>query len=515
MRIGIDVGGTHTDAVLLNDETVVSSIKALTTADVTSGILEALEFILTDSGVDEDAIEAVMLGTTQFTNSVIERKNLSEVAAIRIGLPSGNGLPPMTGWPDDISSSLGDARYMLKGGTLYDGQPLAELDHAEVRKTAADIKQRGIDAVAISAAFSPMEPTPELAVEQVLRAVIPDINITCSHRIGRLGLLERENAALLNASLLKFADGVVTSFGNALRHRGLTCPFFISQNDGTLMDAEFVRRFPALTFASGPTNSLRGACKLTGLDDAIVVDIGGTTSDIGILQGGFPRESNIVIEVGGVRTNFRMPDILALGLGGGSLVTDQGRCIGPHSVGHNLVHEGMSFGGSTLTATDLLVAAGKIDIGQGKSAVKADQLTVDTGLRTIRDMLNRGIEQMMPSVDPLPVILVGGGSILVSDKLDAASQMHCPEHAGVANAIGAAIAQIGGEVERLVSFQESSREAMIQQISEEARQTAIAAGAEAQSVQIADIEETTVSYMAEGSTRLRIRAVGNIARREA
>ena len=511
MRIGIDVGGTHTDAVLLDGDTVVSSIKALTTADVTSGILEALEHILSDSGVSEDAVEAVMLGTTQFTNAVVERRQLSEVAAIRIGLPSGDGLPPMIGWPDDIAGCLGEARYMVQGGTLYDGRPLAELDLAEVDRVVADIRARGIDTIAIAATFSPMTPEPERVVAERLVAAIPGARITCSHRIGRLGLLERENAALLNAALLRFADRVVTSFTSALRQRGLTCPFYVSQNDGTLMDAEFVRQFPALTFASGPTNSLRGACKLTGLDDAIVVDIGGTPSDIGILQGGFPRESNIVIDVGGVRTNFRMPDILALGLGGGSLVHDEGRTIGPQSVGHDLVTRGMAFGGSTLTATDLLVAAGHADVGSGPGSIHVDPATVQTGLAVITAMLNRGIEQMMPSSNPLPVVLVGGGAILVSEKLSAASEMHCPEHSGVANAIGAAIAQIGGEVERMVSYRELPREQALREIGQEAVATAVAAGADPQSTRIADVEETTISYMSEGSTRVRIKAVGDIA----
>ena len=272
MRIGIDVGGTHTDAVLLDGDEVVSSIKALTTPDVTSGILAALEHLLSDSGASESAIETVMLGTTQFTNAVVERKQLSEVAAIRIGLPSGEGLPPMVGWPEDIAAALGGHCYMLHGGTLYDGSALAPLQQPEIDAVIADIKAKGIETVAISAAFSPMTADPELEVARQLEQAIPGIRMTCSHRIGRLGLLERENAALLNAALLNFADQVVTAFGEALQARGLQCPFYISQNDGTLMDAEFARDYPALTFASGPTNSLRGACRLSGLDNAIVVD---------------------------------------------------------------------------------------------------------------------------------------------------------------------------------------------------------------------------------------------------
>jgi N-methylhydantoinase A/oxoprolinase/acetone carboxylase beta subunit len=514
VKIGIDVGGTHTDAVLLDGDVVVSSVKALTSADVTTGILEALEHITADSGFKESSVEAVMLGTTQFTNAVVERRQLSKVAAIRIGLPSGDGLPPMLGWPKDISQSLGNHSYSIHGGTLYDGQELAKLDQREIDLVIGDIKSKGIDTVAISAAFSPMIPEPELEVARQLSAAIPGLNITCSHRIGRLSLLERENAALLNASLLKFANRVVDSFGNALRQRSLNCRYFISQNDGTLMDAEFVRRFPALTFASGPTNSLRGACRLTGLNEAIVVDVGGTTSDIGILQDGFPRESNIIIEVGGVRTNFRMPDLLTLGLGGGSLVSEDGTRIGPQSVGHRLVSEGLVFGGATLTATDLLVAAGKVDIGDKQKVKDLDPRVVSNGLQTIQKMLNEGIERMMPSSEPLPVVLVGGGAILVSEKLEAASEMLIPEHSGVANAIGAAIAQIGGEVERLVSYREIPRKEAIRNISQEASQRAVNAGADAKTVRIADIEETTISYMPDGSTRVRVKAVGDIAPEE-
>ena len=511
MRIGIDVGGTHTDAVLLNGDSIVASTKALTTADVSTGILDALEVVLDDSGVPVSAIEAVMLGTTQFTNAVVERRELSEIAAIRIGLPSGEGLPPRTGWPDDIAACLGDRVYMLAGGYLYDGHPLAEFDDAAAEAIVDDIKAHGIRSVAIASAFSPMNPEPELRLADRVLAAIPDARITLSHKIGRIGILERENAAMLNAALLEFSDRVVTSFRSALDERQIKCRFFVSQNDGTLMDAGFVRDYPALTFASGPTNSLRGASRLTGLDNAIVVDIGGTTSDIGVLQDGFPRESNVVIGVGGVRTNFRMPDILAIGLGGGSLVTDAGKTIGPRSVGHRLVTEGLVFGGQTLTATDLVVAAGIADIGDPSLVGGLEPETLSRGIDTIQRMLDQNIEKMKPSSKPLPVVLVGGGAVLVSRDLTAASEMLCPEHSGVANAIGAAIAQIGGESERLVNYREVPRDTAIAQVSAEARDIAVAAGASAATLRIADIEETSIAYMADGTTKLRIKAVGDIA----
>lgn len=511
MRIGIDVGGTHTDAVLLDGSDVVASTKALTSADVLTGITNALDTVIADAGAAQDTIEAVMIGTTQFTNSVVERRELSEVAALRIGLPSGTGLPPMVDWPDDIADALGRHSYMVKGGSLYDGWPLAALDDDEINIAIADIDQKGLKNVAISAVFSPMNAAPERAVADRVRAAIPGARITCSHTMGRLGLMERENAALLNASLLAFADRVVTAFMGAIRARGLTCPMYVSQNDGTLMNADFVREYPALTFSSGPTNSLRGACKLTGLTDAIVVDIGGTTSDIGVLEGGFPRESNVVISVGGVRTNFRMPDIMAVGLGGGSIVAPDGKTIGPRSVGHRLVTEGMVFGGDTLTPTDLVVAGGHADIGDTSrlSGLSAD--VVAAGNDTIHQMLDDAIDMMKPNADPVPVILVGGGAVLVSGDLKAASKLYRPENAGVANAIGAAIAQIGGESERLVSYSTLPREQAIEKVQAEAIARAVDAGADAATIRVAEIDETAIPYMDEGNTRVRVKVIGDIA----
>ena len=511
MRIGIDVGGTHTDAVILDGDKVIAATKALTTADVVSGISTALDEILSMGGVSDHQIETVMIGTTQFTNAVIERRSLTQMAAVRIGLPSGKGMPPMIDWPEDMKRTLNAQVHMLHGGYLYDGHFLSELRDDEIKALITDLKKDNINNISIASAFSPMNAQPEITVASAIKAAIPDAQITLSHEFGRLGLMERENASILNTALLPFAAKVVDAFLAALRRRGLNCPAYISQNDGTLMSSDFVRKFPALTFSSGPTNSLRGAFKLTGLQDAIVVDIGGTTSDIGVLQGGFPRESNVVVDIGGIRTNFRMPDIMAIGLGGGSFVTDGGKTVGPQSVGHRLVEDGMVFGGDTLTATDIIVASGDEDIGD-KDKVKAlDKQLVQNAKTTMRAMLDQAIEMMKPGGKSLPVILVGGGSVLVTDGLKAASKLYRPEHAGVANAIGAAIAQVGGEAERMFSYRSISREDALDQVTEAATQKAVAAGANAQTIRAIDIEETAIPYMDEGATRIRVKVIGELA----
>ncbi|GAB5455590.1 MAG: hydantoinase/oxoprolinase family protein [Henriciella sp.] len=511
MRIGIDVGGTHTDAVIMDGNTVVTSTKVLTSADVMEGVANALDTVLSDSGLPTEQIQSVMIGTTQFTNAIVERRQLAETGVFRLCLPSGRGLPPMVDWPDDIADAVGRNAYTLHGGYLYDGWPVADIDMDEIDRAIADAKSKGLKNFAISSAFSPMNAAPEDLVAERLRAAIPGAHITCSQSFGRLGLMERENAAILNSTLLQFADSVVSAFLSALRLRDLTCPVFISQNDGTLMNADFVRAFPALTFASGPTNSLRGAMLLTGLDDAIVVDIGGTTSDIGVLQGGFPRESNSVIKVGGVRTNFRMPDIQAIGLGGGSLVSKDGETLGPQSVGHRLTSEGLVFGGNTLTATDIVVASGHENIGDPGAVAHLSNEVVETARQKMLTILDRGIDMMKPGAVQMPVILVGGGSVLVTGDLKAANKVHRPGHAGVANAIGAAIAQVGGESEKIVSYQAIAREDAIADLTREAEARAKESGAQDDSLRVVDVEETEVPYMGRETMRVRVKVIGDLA----
>lgn len=130
------------------------------------------------------------------------------------------------------------------------------------------------------------------------------------------------------------------------------------------MQLEYALEFPVLTIGCGPTNSIRGAAHLSGATDALVVDIGGTTTDIGVLVDGFPRQSAHAVEIGGIRTNFRMPDVLSVGLGGGTIIreTPAGATVGPDSVGYRLPQEGLAFGGSTLTATDVALAVGGAEI---------------------------------------------------------------------------------------------------------------------------------------------------------
>ncbi|MGH7910300.1 MAG: hydantoinase/oxoprolinase N-terminal domain-containing protein, partial [Candidatus Dormibacteraceae bacterium] len=322
MRIGIDVGGTNTDAVLMDGQAVLAECKSPTTKDVTAGILSSLRGLGQRRPFDPAQIQGVMIGTTHFTNAVVERRRLQRTAALRLALPATAALPPMVDWPEDLHGAIGGDTYLCHGGFEFDGREISPFDEGEVRRAAEDIARKGIGTVAISSVFSPVNAEMERRAGDIVAGVIPGVQVSFSHEIGRIGLLERENATILNACLRQLAEEVTRALQSAVHEAAITAPLFISQNDGTLMSVDYCRQYPVATFASGPTDSMRGAAFLSGERDCVVVDIGGTTSDVGALHRGFPREASVAVQVGGVRTNFRMPDVLTYGLGGGSLVED-------------------------------------------------------------------------------------------------------------------------------------------------------------------------------------------------
>jgi N-methylhydantoinase A/oxoprolinase/acetone carboxylase beta subunit len=512
MRIGIDVGGTNTDAVLVSGTQIAAKIKTPTTSDVTSGIVTAIEHLLGSTDTGRGSITAVMIGTTHFTNAIVERRRLARTAVLRLGLPATQAVEPFEDWPDELRAAIGADAALVHGGNEFDGRELSALDEAELSAAVRELVSRGVESVAVTAVFSPVTPEMERRAAAAIEREAPELSITLSHEIGRLGLLERENAAAINAALRPLAASTVESFRRSLHALRIDAPLYLTQNDGTIMHAEAAERYPVLTFASGPTNSMRGAAFLSGLENALVLDIGGTTSDIGALVSGFPRESAVTARFGDVRTNFRMPDLLSFGLGGGSLVRfgDGGLTIGPDSVGYELTARALVFGGDTTTATDAAVAAGMADLGDaGRVTLGGADVTavVDAMRRMIEDSLDR----MKLNKSPEPVVVVGGGSILVGDEIEGAARVVRPPDYEVANAVGAAMAQISGEVDKIFSLAGTTREDALRQAREEAVRNAVASGAAANSVRIVDVDEIPVAYMESRMIRIRAKAVGDLA----
>ncbi len=512
MRIGIDVGGTNTDAVAMQAGTVLAEYKHSTTPDISSGIFSALTSILAEAG-DPGQVTAVMIGTTHFTNAVAQARDLLPVAAVRLGLPATKELPPLTAWPAALHRAVGDNVYVCSGGHEFDGREIAPLDRDELKRVAEDIAAKRIRAIALTSVFSPTNDEMEHEAAEILKGLVPDAAISLSSEVGRLGLLERENATIINASLADLAVQATEGFRQAIQEAGISAPVYVSQNDGTLMNLEYVERYPVNTFASGPANSMRGAAFLSGSDDCAVVDIGGTTSDIGILQGGFPREAGkAIVSIGGVRTNFRMPDVLSLAIGGGSIVAEGGEhLVGPTSVGYRLAKRALVFGGDTFTATDAAVAMGRADIGRPENVDRVDKALAERALASISTRIADTVDRMKVSAAEIPAVVVGGGGILLPDTLPGLSKLVRPDHFAVANAIGATIAQVSGTVDQLFSIDSHlTRERAVARATEMAAQRAVDAGAAADTVEIVDVEERALAYVPGNALRIRVKAVGSL-----
>lgn len=514
-KLGIDVGGTNTDAVLINEKLeVVAAIKHPTTDDVYDGILSAIRQVLETSGVERSEITQAMLGTTQCTNAIVERKNLARVGLVRIGAPATTGIPPMVDWPEDIQNVVEDYA-VIRGGFEFDGRVLTELDTAAARAFFEKVKGK-VSSIAISCVFSTIRNDQEREIAQLCREVMgPEVHISISSEIGSMGLIERENATILNAALYRVAESFTEGFAKSLADEGITnAEIYLSQNDGTLMTMDHARRYPILTIACGPTNSIRGASYLSRQTNAVVIDVGGTTTDFGVIQNGFPRESSVAATIGGVRTNFRMPDIISVGLGGGSIVRRRpdGRVtVGPDSVGYRITSEALVFGGSTVTATDVAVKLGMADIGDKSLAAAIDDDLAAGAMAAIRELVEECIDSLKISNRDVDVILVGGGSIVLPKDLAGTAHVYNPAHFGCANAIGSAISKVSGNYEQLIDYDRIPRETALEQAKAEAVRLAVEAGAIADTVEIIEVEDVPLAYCVGSTARVRVKAAGDLA----
>ncbi|KAK6381342.1 hypothetical protein LTS17_004399 [Exophiala oligosperma] len=405
----------------------------------------------------------------------------------------------LVGFPADLRTLMEGHCGYVDGGYQVDGRLVLALSHKQLKEQAAIIKSTSIKSIVVIGINSPSNPRQELEAESFLISELgPGYDVSCSHRIGRLGFLERENASILNASLRRFARHVIAGFNFAVQRLG-KCRLYITLNDGTLSKASEAAEYPIGCFSSGPTNSARGAALLAGSlsqdegDDreVLVADVGGTTTDIcALLKTGFPRQSAAFVKVAGVRTNFTIPDVHSIALGGGSLVRteqDQTR-IGPDST------------------TDLILS-NHLTERLVPSQLKA------SGRREIKRAVEEAIDLVKTKQGDARVILVGGGSIIIGDEIAGVGELIRPNHFEVANAVGAAIGKISGSVDTIVTpkADNSSMDEQIEEAKVLAMDRCVAAGGSRTTQEVVEIELIPVSYATNGATRLIVRVVADLS----
>lgn len=312
LGLGLDTGGTYTDAVILNLENgdVLQRAKALTTKeDLVIGIKNAiLDF-------DKDLmgrISLVSMSTTLATNSVVEGKG-SRIGLICIGR--------------DFDGSIKIDQYLrVSGRHDIDGNEVEPLDEEAIIRFVEETKDR-LDCYAVTGYMSVRNPGHEI----LARGIITDLSdkpVVCGHQLSSiLGYNERTVTAVMNAGLIPVIEDLIRSVKEVMKDEGMDAPIMIVKGDGSIMNVKVAKERPVETILSGPAASLTGAMALTGLADAIVVDMGGTTTDIGVLRDGYPDIDEKGAMIGGRKTHVMAAEISTSGIGGDSRILLNGRSI--------------------------------------------------------------------------------------------------------------------------------------------------------------------------------------------
>lgn len=507
--IGVDIGGTNTDAVLMDENrSIVHATKMTTTDDICSGFSGAIQELLALSQVRPDAITGVFLGTTHATNAILEKKNLYSCGAIRIASQYPETFPAGSSWPEGLKKMVVAAEETIDGGFECNGDPIAPFSADKARAAIETLLEKKVESLAVTGTFSPLNSSQEYEVAELIKEIAgADFPVSLSCEIGGVGFIERENSCLLNAALKRVMEQGFSELEAKCRQLGFLAPLLITQNDGSLIDLDRAAKYPVLTISAGPTNSFIGGCSLAKLSDAVVVDIGGTSTDVGIIRGGFPIRSLNKSLIGGVPLNFPMPDALSIALGGGSLVhfSEKELQIGPQSVGKRLHALGWSFGGNELTLTDIAFAIGQIDLKEAHQKHSISSRDAQRVLDHIIKAISHLVLQIKGESRDLPVVLVGGGASLL--PRDLLGKEYCvPDHFNVANAYGAALAEISGTMDVIVSLQQ--RESILEDLFEKAKQKAVRQGADASTIRLVDRQIIPYHYTTNQMARVILRVSG-------
>jgi len=456
MMIGIDVGGTHTDGVLLSGKKTFKSIKIPTEKDnLYKSVISALDELIKD--VNPADIKRTVLSTTLTTNTVVQKKT-SPVAVI---VSAGPGIDPE-------NFRIGDYYKVVKGALDHRGREIIPIDEKELRQTAEEIKKSGIKNIAVISKFSPRNPDHENLQEKILSYYFDNI-FKGQNVSGNLNFPARINTTWLNASVHDSYKNFFESVSKSFVERGIKTPVHILKADGGTMPLYDSINFPAQTIFSGPAASVMGAVPSANKNnDTVILDIGGTTTDIAVLVKGVPVIASDGIKINGMKTLIRAVETKSIGAGGDSFVREENGeiIIGPERKG-----PAMAFGGDHLTVTDAFVFLGQInegDFDKAEKGIKAlaektgqdmkitAELIADKTSRTIASAFKNLVSEINNKpvytlhdflegyvVNPQSVLVLGGPAEVFASRIEKLSGIKTdvvPEYP-VANAKGAAMAK--------------------------------------------------------------------------
>lgn len=461
MIIGLDVGGTHADVVLLGDSGLVREIKVPTDPqNLFKTVLAGLETIT--AGIDPHQIRRIVLSTTLTTNAIAQKK-LHPVGMI---VSSGPGVDP-----ECYRTNL---HYFAVAGSIdHRGREVTPISENEIQRVADGFKAEGIRNVGIVCKFSVRNPRHEIQIHRILKDYFE--RLFMGHQVsGNLNFSRRVATTYLNAAVYPIHRSFFDAVKKSLLKKGLNVPLYILKADGGTMNLEASMEFPGQTILSGPAASVMGAVGFAPIDtDAMVMDIGGTTTDMALVRNRTPLLHPIGVRLGGFRTLIRSLETRSIGIGGDSSVkvNDGELIIGPEREG-----PAMAFGGANPTPTDALFVLGEMTEGDREAAFRgmisvaqALGLTVEDAARRVFDhachrilsearelidrINNRPVYtvqdlQQGDKVNPKVFLILGGPAPYFARRIEALSGnlVRLVPRWQVANAVGAALARTTCEV---------------------------------------------------------------------
>ncbi|HZK19873.1 MAG TPA: hydantoinase/oxoprolinase family protein [Treponemataceae bacterium] len=458
MIVGIDMGGTHIDGVIIKDERVVKTIKRLTDRnDLFTSIWKTLEELLKD--YDKTKIKRINLSTTISTNAIVE----NTVAPVGMIIQSGPGL-------QSDFLTCGNENSFVSGYVDHRGVVVEDIDIVEIERAKNLFKEKGIASSAVVSKFSTRNPKIELTIKKILGNEFEPI--TLGHRMsGKLNFPRRVFTSYLNSAVHSTFNQFSTNIKKSLKKEGIDTDLFILKADGGTMDIDAAEKKPVETILSGPAASFMGMSAMieTRNDDGIFLDIGGTTTDIFFMAGRLPLFEPEGAKISTYNTLVRAVYSVSIGLGGDSCVrVENGNLmIGPRREGRPY-----AFGGPSPTPTDAMIYVGLMDAPEGeqKAAEAMKALSEDlhstpkeTGeliLTTMAKMIKAKTDELLLEINSKPIYtveellhgkiltpqfvnIIGGPAAVLSSVLEKEYQFPCyyPHNYDVANAIGAALAK--------------------------------------------------------------------------
>ena len=461
MIIGLDVGGTHTDVVLLGEEGPVKEVKVPTDPeDLYHSIVHSLEQITT--GIQTSEIQRIVLSTTLTTNAIIQER----IPPVGMIVSGGPGIDPEL-------YRTNPHFYIVSGAIDHRGRVISSLDEKEIRGLANEMKERGIRHVGVVGKFSVRNPLHEIQIQNILGDSFERI-FTGHTAAGSLNFHRRIATTYLNAATYPIHRNFFEAVSRSLGDRGLQVPIYILKADGGTISLEASMHFPGQTILSGPAASVMGSVAFTPSDaDAMVLDIGGTTTDIAVIRNQVPQLHPLGARIAGYRTLIRSLETQSIGIGGDSVVriTDGEIQIGPERNG-----AAMAYGGPQPTPTDALFVLGKNNGGDRQKALLGFQsLATASGMgpeavarqvfelacRTILEEANSLVRrinnrpvytlhemQEESRIRPAHLLVMGGPAVYFAEQMARMTDftVQVVPRAPVANAIGAALARTTCEV---------------------------------------------------------------------